>query len=145
MKIDLILPAKRRKPGHPPLFQRIKKTTIEVAKPESLEEALGNLLFLDARDLDRTVRKELLRILPVLIHSGRAWRARFAECGCFSCHKKNVPYGAGGLCNRCSTRESHRMREWYRKIGDPQPAIEARDALTRKFDVAQVLLNGDGQ
>ena len=143
MKIEMLLPAKQRKPGRPCRFQRIKKTTIEVAKPDSLEEALGNVLFLDARFLDRTVRRELLRILPVLIHLGPAWRARFAECGCFSCHKKKVPYGSGGCCNRCSARESHRMKEWYRKISDPAREIEARDALTRKYDAAQMLL-GDG-
>jgi hypothetical protein len=145
MKVELLLPAKKRKPGHPCRFQRIKKTTIEVAKPDSLEEALGNLLFLDARDLDRTVRRELLRILPVLIQSGRAWRARFAEYGCFSCHKKKVPYGSGGLCNSCSTRESHRIREWYRKRSNPDREIEAREALTRKYDVAQMLLNGNDE
>lgn len=142
MKIELLLPAKRRKPGHPPNFQRIKRTTIEVSKPDTLMEALGNLLFLDARVLDQTVRRELLHILPVLTQMGRAWRARFAELGCFSCHKKKVPYGAGGCCSRCSIREAHRMREWYRKKSNPAREIEARAALTRKYDAAQTLLNG---
>ena len=140
MNVELLIPAKRRKPGHPPNCLRIKKTTIEVAKPDSLEEALANLLFLDARDLESSVRSELLRILPILVHTGRSWRARFAEYGCIHCHKKKVPYGAGGFCDRCATRESCRMREWFRKIGSPARAIEAQAALTRKYDAAQLLL-----
>ena len=81
MKIDVLLPAKHRGPGRPPHFQRIKKSPIEVAEPDSIEVALGNLLFLDARLLEKSIKRELLRILPHLLHASRAWGARFAERG----------------------------------------------------------------
>jgi len=142
-KVELLVPTKRRRPGHPRSFQPIKQVSIEVAKPDSLEDALGNLLFLDARDLDRATRKDLLRILPQLVHSSRAWKARYAEYGCLYCHKKDVPYGAGGLCNRCQHRELHRMRAWYQKVFAGSNTAEQTASLTRKSDVAQMLLNGD--
>jgi hypothetical protein len=141
MKVELLVPAKKRRPGQPRKFQRIKRVSIEVAKPDSLEDALGNLLFLDARSLDRTTRDELLRVLPHLFQASRAWQVRFAEYGCLCCHKKRVTYGAGGLCGRCQVRELNRMREWYRKIGGDSK--QQTEALTRKYDVAQMLLNGD--
>jgi len=144
-KIELFLPAKRRRPGHP--FSKVvpvKKVSIEVTEPKSLEEALGNLLFLDARDLDRQTRKELLRVLPQLFQASRAWKARFAELGCLSCHRKKVPYGAGGLCDACHVRELHRMKAWYRKIGgDSKTLAEFKEALTLKYNTAQRLLGGE--
>src|SRR5690242_1939113 len=101
-------------------------------KPESLEEALGNLLFFDARCLERETRRELMRVLPQLVHAGRSWMARFAEYGCLCCHKKKVPYGAGALCSRCLAREFTRIREWYRKqnsdVDGPVASITLRYA-----------------
>jgi hypothetical protein len=124
-----------------------KVNAVEVVKPDSLQDAIENLFIFDARGLDQDTRIELIRILPQLVHIGRAWKAEFMECGCTCCHKKKKAYGSGGLCNDCQRRIVSRMRNRYRKAmkGRDLPAeLEAlKNALCLRYNAAQRLFNGE--
>jgi hypothetical protein len=141
-KVELLVPFKQRRPGHPAKVMKLRKVSVALAEPDSFERAMEDLLVFDARMLDRENRQELQRLLPGLIHASRFWTARFAEKGCLSCHRKKVPYGAGGLCDRCQAREYHGMREWYSKRFASRDLDKEVSALSRRFDAAQMLFNG---
>jgi hypothetical protein len=145
-KIEMIK-SERRPPGRPKkILDHRKLDSIQVAKPESPEQAIESLLIFDARCLDKGTRQELLRLLPELVHIRRAWRAEYMECGCISCHKKNPCYGAGGFCGTCWGRIYQRMHKRYRKAmqGRNLPAELAtfKDALCLRYNAAQRLFNG---
>lgn len=145
-KLAMALP--KRSPGRPKkIFDHQKLDSIVEVLPESPVELLETLLIFDARCLDKDTRQELLRILPQLVHIRRAWKAEYMECGCISCHKKRVEYGAGAFCKTCMARIYQRMRNRYRKAmqGRNVPAeLEAfTDALCLRYNAAQRLFNGD--
>jgi hypothetical protein len=133
----------KRHSGRPKkLLDTRKLAEIQVAAPESTEQALEQLLIFDARCMDADKRRELRLILPGLIHLQRAWKAEFMEYGCLSCHKKRVEYAAGGLCGRCAMRISQRMRQRFRRLTAGHDTERDVAALTNRFDAAQRLLNG---
>jgi len=141
-KVELLVPSKPRRPGRPTKVMKLQTANVEMAMPDSFERAVQDLLVFDARMLDKDTRHELQRLLPALIHASRYWIARFAEKGCLCCHRKTVPYGSGGFCERCHAREYHGMREWRSKrFVSRDLAKEVRD-LSRRFDTAQMLFNG---
>jgi hypothetical protein len=141
-KVELLVPSKQRRPGHPAKVTKLRRVSIEVVKPDSFEQAMEDLLIFDARMLDRKARQELLCLLPRLVHVGRFWAARFAEKGCLCCHRKKVSYAAGGLCVRCQARERHSVRQWCSKRFAGRDVDEEVTALTRRFAAAQMLFNG---
>jgi hypothetical protein len=144
----LALPEPKRPPGRPKkiLDHRKLDSVVEVL-PESPVERMETLLIFDARCLDRETRQELLRILPQLVHIRHAWKAEYMECGCISCHKKRPDYGAGGFCVACQGRILARMRNRYRKAIKGRDLAQEfatfKDALSRRYNAAQRLFNGD--
>jgi hypothetical protein len=52
-------------------------------------------------------------------------------------------YGAGGFCDRCYLRIRRELAKSIRKLHEGRDAAEETAALTRRFDVAQWLLNGE--
>jgi len=138
----------KRRAGRPKKLLNVKKLDrMKVPAFARAESAVESLLIFDARALDADVRRELLRILPEMIRVRRAWRAEFMECGCISCHKKRVNYGAGGFCNRCWGRIYQRMTYRYKKLMEdrdlPAELAKFTGALTLKFSAAQKLLGGN--
>jgi hypothetical protein len=119
-----------------------KLAKIEPRKPDLVEPTTDDLLIFDARILDWNARRELQRVLPGLVHAGRYWAARFAKKGCLCCHRKKVPYGSGGLCERCRAREYDGIRGWYSKRFASRDLDKEVNALSLRFDVAQMLFNG---
>jgi hypothetical protein len=117
-----------------------KPTKAEVI---SLPRNLDELLIFDARFLDADTKRELLRLMPRLLHVRRLWKEEYVRSGCIRCGRKRTPYGAGGFCNACQARIDYRMRHRYQKIGVDRHIAEETGDLTRKFDAAQMLLNGD--
>jgi hypothetical protein len=147
VRVEAIL-TERKRVGRPKKILDLRKLDkIKVAVPESAEHAIESLLFFDARHLDASTARELLRIFPRLIEMRHAWMVEFLEYGCQNCHKKRVLYASGGLCNTCCRRIGHRMRVRRRNVyaGRDIPAEIAMftEALTLKFSTAQRLLNGD--
>jgi hypothetical protein len=57
--------------------------------------------------------------------------------------KPSHRYGAGGLCDRCYLRIRRELAKAIRTLHSGRDASEETAALTRKFDVAQWLLNGE--
>jgi|GEM_PF-6053893 len=115
---------------------------LEIVSPEAAARRLNDLLIFDARCLDRATRQELLRLIPALVHVRRQWKRRYLKYGCESCHQKTPEYGAGGFCRRCHLRINNWIRYQVRKVGDGRDAAEEVAALTRRADVAMLLLNG---
>jgi len=111
--------------------------------PASIERRIEDLLIFDARILDIATRKELVRLVPGLHAIRLAWKAHFAMYGCVSCHRKKVGYASGGLCDRCLHRTLYRMKTCLRKIDAGRSTPEEIGELTRKFDAAQRLFNGE--
>jgi hypothetical protein len=141
--------AEKRPVGRPKKILDLRKLDgIKVATPKSAVDAIVTLLIADARCLDVETRRELLRIMPQMVHIHHAWKAEYMECGCISCHRKKPWYGAGGFCNTCWGRIYQRMKKRFRK------AVKGRDlseevaifteALTLKSSAAQRLLAGEG-
>jgi hypothetical protein len=120
-----------------------KSRTVEVMLPDSPAQALEDLLIFDARCLDEDTRRELLRIVPALIHVRRAWKARFAELGCVSCKRRDVPCGPGSYCESCYARERLRLINWYKDGPAKRDTDGELATITSKYDAAQLLLNGD--
>lgn len=117
-----------------------KPTKVELLPlPRNLDE----LLIFDARFLDAETKRELLRIMPRLFHVRHLWKEEYVRSGCLRCGRKRAPYGAGGFCNTCQARIDYRMRHRYHKIGADRQLADETAELTRKFDAAQMLLNGD--
>ena len=124
------------------IFDLARSTSVEVAEPESLADALEQVLVFDSQMLTREDALELLRLVPRLRVLRRAWTLHFAAFGCISCRAKRVSYASGGFCNRCYARIHHRLGEALQKV----PAWNERydvALLTRKSDAAWKLLNGD--
>jgi hypothetical protein len=141
-KVEVMLP--KRPPGRPKkLFDLAKLAKITVAAPDSLAQALEQLLIFDSRMLDAETARELVKIIPQLLIMRRAWKAHFVEYGCIACKRKRVEYQSGGLCARCQGRLSHRIRECFRNVGAGRDLNEEVTALTRRFAAAQMLFNGD--
>lgn len=147
-KLAMALPQSKRPAGRPKkILDHRKLDRIVEVLPESPVERLETLLIFDARCLDMETRQELLRLLPQLVHIRHAWKAEYMECGCVSCHKKNVDYGAGGFCNACYCRILRRMRDRYRKIMAGRDLAKEfatfKDALSLRYNAAQRLFNGE--
>jgi hypothetical protein len=141
-RIEVLAPAKPRHQGNQPRVLKLRKVSVEVELPSAPDFELANLLLFDSRAIDAETKKELLRLFPALVQNSRAWTARFAEHGCVACHRRKVPYGAGGFCNRCQVRELRRMQKWYRNNVD-RDTTEEMWSIVRKLNAAQALLNGD--
>lgn len=144
---EVMAPGKRL-PGRPKkILDHRKLEKISNPEIESSLAAFESLLIFDARCLDKETRQELLRLIPQLTHIRRAWKAEYMECGCTSCHKKNVDYGAGGFCNTCWSRMYARMHARFRKImqgRDLEAETETfKDALQLRYNAAQRLFNSD--
>jgi hypothetical protein len=67
-------------------IQKLDSTQVVALPPE---QAIESLLIFDVRCLDAGTKRELLRLLPQLIHIRRAWKAEFTECGCLACSKSD--------------------------------------------------------
>lgn len=147
-KIELLEPDRKRRPHYKDSGPR-KLARVEITEPQSPAQAIETLLIFDARCLDKETGKELLRLLPELVHIRRAWRAEYMECGCVSCHKKNAVYGAGGFCNACAARTYARMRMRFRKAmkgRDLAQELETfKDTLSLRYNAAQRLFNTDDE
>jgi len=120
-----------------------KLELVTVAAPESALQAVENLMVFDARCLDKETWHALLRILPELTRIRKAWQAHFATYGCVSCHRKKTEYGAGGFCYTCLARITTRMRTCFRKVQAGRNVADELALLTRRYDAAQRLFNGD--
>lgn len=142
-RVELLAPTRPRHQGNQPRFLKLRKVSVEVELSESGEREIENLLLFDASCMDKQTRRELLQLLPALVHNSRAWRARFAEYGCLICKRKKVPYGSGGFCGRCQVRELHRMQNWYRVTN--RDTTDEMWSIVRKLNAAQALLNGDDE
>jgi hypothetical protein len=134
-----------RLPGRPrKVPTQAKLEEVKSVLPATVEEGIENLLIFDARQIDASTARELVRLVPELLRMRRAWRAHFAEYGCLICHRKKAEYGAGGFCNRCGCRIGGRMRHQLRRIeaGHDRPAELAafKDALSLRYNAAQRLL-----
>jgi hypothetical protein len=117
---------------------------VRVTAPQSILQAVEDLMVFDARCLDKETWRELLRVLPDLTRIRKAWRAHFTVHGCVCCRRKKTEYGAGGFCSRCLCRITTRMRTCFRQIDAGRNTAEEIAALTRKFDAAQMLF-GSGE
>ena len=138
-----LVPSKRP-PGRPKkLFDLAKLAGVKVLAPESLAQAIEQLVIFDSRFADAETCRELVKIMPQLLIMRRAWRAHYAEYGCISCHKKRAPYQCGGLCVRCQGRLIQRMLNCFRNVGAGRDLNEELSSISRKYDAAQKLLNGD--
>jgi hypothetical protein len=121
-----------------------KLELIRVIAPESAIQGVEDLMIFDARCLDRGTRLELLRVLPELTLIRKAWRAHFSVHGCVSCRRKKTDYGAGGFCWKCQARITTRMRTCFRKMTAGRNIPDEVASLSRRYDAAQRLFNGDG-
>lgn len=93
-KLAMTLPQPKRRPGRPKkILDHRKLDSIVEVLPESHVELLETLLIFDARSLERDTQRELLRLLPQLIHVRRAWKAHYLEHGCISCPKADERIG----------------------------------------------------
>lgn len=122
-----------------------KLELVTVAAPESALQAVEDLMVFDARCLDKETWHELLRFLPELTRIRKAWKAHFTAHGCVSCRRKKTEYGAGGFCFTCLARITTRMRTCFRKIQAGRNVPEELGLITRRFDAAQRLFNGDDE
>jgi hypothetical protein len=120
-----------------------KLEVISVTVPESAIQGVEDLMIFDARCLDRQTRRELVRVLPELTLIRKAWRAHFSVHGCVSCHRKRVDYGAGGFCWRCLACITTRMRTCFRKVNEGRNIPNEVASLSRRYDAAQRLFNGN--
>jgi hypothetical protein len=74
--------------AHPKkIFDHQKLDSIVEVLPESPVEALEAFLIFDARALEQDTQRELMRVLPQIIHIRRAWKAHYLKYGCTSCRK----------------------------------------------------------
>lgn len=119
-----------------------KLELISVREPQSVAEAVEDLMVFDARCLDKATWLELVRVLPELTNIRRAWKAHFAAHGCVSCRRKKKEYCAGGFCLECYRRIAQRMRTCFRKLNAHRNIPNDIAALSRKFEAAQRLFNG---
>jgi hypothetical protein len=85
------------------------------------------------------------------IATTRAERKRFEGAVCWKLVHLDAPtrershrYGAGGFCDRCYLRLRRELAGTLRKMHENRNADEETAALTRRFDLAQWLLGGDG-
>jgi hypothetical protein len=120
-----------------------KLELIRVTAPESALQAVEDLMVFDARCLDKETWLELVRVLPDLTRIRKAWKAHFVEHGCVSCRRKKIDYGAGGFCHVCLQRITARMRTCFRKIDAGRNILDEIASLSRRYDAAQRLFNGD--
>ena len=120
-----------------------KLELVSVAAPESALQAVENLMVFDARCLDKETWHKLLQFLPELARIRKAWKVHFSVYGCVSCHRKKTEYGAGGFCFTCLARITTRMRTCFRKVQPVQNIPEEIALITRRYDAAQRLFNGD--
>ena len=107
-----------------------------------VERALNNMVIFDAHCMDKETATQLFKLLPRLFLMGHAWTMHFREFGCLSCHRKRVVYASGGFCGRCYPRISRRLRHWFNEMASRPPAADLT-SITRRFDAAQALLNGE--
>lgn len=120
-----------------------KLERLEIVAPESAMQALDDLMVFDARCLDKDTWHQLLRVLPDLTRIRKAWKAHFTEHGCVSCRRKKTEYGAGGFCYTCLARITTRMRTCFRKVNAGRDTAAELFTVTRKYDAAQRLFNGE--
>jgi len=120
-----------------------KLELITVTAPESVIQGVEDLMIFDARCLDKETRQQLQRFLPELTLIRKAWRAHFSVHGCVSCHRKKTDYAAGGFCYRCLARITTRMRTCFRKLSEGRNIPDEIASISRKYDAAQRLFNGD--
>ena len=120
-----------------------KLELVRTAAPLSPLQAVEDLMVFDARCLDRATYLELCRVLPDLTRIRKAWKAHFASFGCVSCRRKKTQYGAGGFCFTCLARITGRMRRCFRNIGADRNVPDEIASLSRRYDAAQQLFNGD--
>jgi len=66
---------------------------VEVMLPRAAEQKIDELLMFDVRCNDAGSRRELLRLIPQLVHLSRAWRVHFLKHGCLGCPKTNPTIG----------------------------------------------------
>jgi hypothetical protein len=122
-------------------YKKLEIVTVTAA--ESPVQAIEDLMVFDARCLDKATRLELVRFLPELTHIRRAWKAHFTVHGCVSCRRKRTEYGSGGFCHDCVCRITMRMRTCFRKINKGRNIPDELASISRKYDAAQRLFNGD--
>lgn len=122
-----------------------KLELVRVRAPESPLQAIEDLMIFDARCLDKATWHQLLRVLPDLRRIRKAWKAHFAEFGCLYCKRKKTVYAAGGLCHTCLSRITGRMRRCFRNIRADRNIPDEIASLSRRYDAAQRLFNGDAR
>ena len=120
-----------------------KLELVSVTAPESALQAVENLMVFDARCLDKETWHELVRVLPELTRIRKAWKAHFMVHGCVSCRRKKTEYGAGGFCFTCLARITGRMRTCFRNVQAGRNIPEEIASITRRYDAAQRLFNGE--
>jgi len=86
-----VLPPQRMLPGRKGPVDVSKLSQLKSVVFDSPLAALEQLLIFDARMLDKDTQRELLRILPQLVHVRRAWKAHFLENGCVGCRVGEKP------------------------------------------------------
>jgi hypothetical protein len=125
------------------VIEHKKLELVRTDAPLSPLQAVEDLMVFDARCLDRATWHDLVRVLPDLTRIRKAWKAHFASFGCVSCRRKKTEYGAGGFCYTCLARITGRMRRCFRNIGADRNMPDEIASLSRRYDAAQQLFNGD--
>jgi hypothetical protein len=110
------------------------------AMGQTVGQRFDEMLLFDARYLDAETRRELVRILPGILRSAKAWREEFDEYGCVSCHSRVALYAAGGFCDRCYHRIAARLKARVGKQTEGRDVDAEIAALTAQSDVARWLL-----
>lgn len=112
-----------------------KLTKVKAMSPMVVERKVDDLLVFDARFVDTDMRRELLRLLPQLIHMRYAWRAHFRRYGCFACPKTDPTIAiAARLRRRGST-----WAEIYEIIGVDRAATTRAERKLFEYPVRRKL------
>ncbi|SRR6266487_67061 len=101
-------------------------------------EELLNDVFLQPWFLPQSIAKSVRRLLPPEYR--HKMQFYFEDYGCLRCSKRNVDYGANGMCTICVARVRVRVlwamkRRW--KV--PAPSGESEKGLTQVGDAQEML------
>jgi|SRR5580658_7003986 predicted amidophosphoribosyltransferase len=110
------------------------KTAERPPKPLSAE------IFLQPWFVSAEIAKSIRRLLPVIhFHKMRFY---FDDWGCMRCGKKNVMYGANGMCRRCAQKIQHRVVSCLQKRHDGEaPRPNRKPGVCSRVESAKVLLS----
>jgi len=96
--------------------------------------------------LPRHISVAVLRLLPYERRGKLHYF--FDDYGCMRCDRKDIPYGANGMCHKCFDTVRRRlkisMKRHFKATADPKDTPSPRDFLS-KAELARKLLSGLSQ